>query len=167
MTPERYRRINELADAALELPADQRAAFLVHACAGDTDAHELRADVERLVEAQSAGIDFLAIPAIVGLAGEFAESGPNQDLQGRLIGRYQVLSRLGSGGHGEVWLAEDSQLGRPVAIKLLSPEYASRPDHIQRLYTEARISSSLNHPNIVTIYDTGHAQRAATEVFFN
>jgi hypothetical protein len=146
-----------LVDAALEMPSDRRAAFLDDACADD---EELRADVVRLVETQAADVDFLAVPAIARLAGALVETRPNQDLEGRLFGRYQVVSRLGSGGHGEVWLAEDRQLGRPVAIKVLSPEYASRPDHVARLYAEARISSSLNHPNIVTIYDTGHADRA-------
>jgi len=157
MTPERYRRINELADAALELPAARRDAFLADACAGD---EELRADVERLVRTEESGVDFLTAPAISRLAGEFVQSERNEDLTGRRFGRYEVVSRLGAGGHGEVWLAQDRQLSRPVAIKLLSPAYASRPDHVERLYAEARISSSLNHPNIVTIYDTGHVDGA-------
>jgi Tol biopolymer transport system component len=156
MTPERYRRINELADAALELPARQRAAFLADACSGDP---ELRAEVERLVEAQASDQEFLAVPAVERLAAVFAETGQNA-LAGTRFGRYEVIARLGAGGHGEVWLAEDRQLSRQVAIKLLSPEYASQPDHVARLYAEARISSSLNHPNIVTIYDTGHAEGA-------
>ena len=157
MTPERYRRINELADAALEMPGDRRAAFLADACAED---EELRADVERLVKTEASGVDFLAAPAIARLAGEFAQPEKGEDLTGRHFGRYEVVSRLGAGGHGEVWLAQDRQLSRPVAIKLLSPGYASRPDHVERLYAEARISSSLNHPNIVTIYDTGRLDGA-------
>ncbi|HEY3841244.1 MAG TPA: protein kinase [Bryobacteraceae bacterium] len=165
MTPERYRRINDLADAALEMAADRRIPYLADACAGD---FELQQEVEQLIHAHDSQCDFLATPAAALLAADFAgssltgEVAGNQETAraGRSVGRYRLISRLGGGGHGEVWLALDPQLSRDVAVKLLSPEYASHPAHVQRLYTEARMSSALNHPNIVTIYDTGHAEDA-------
>lgn len=75
----------------------------------------------------------------------------------RRIGRYEVLSLLGSGGHGEVWLARDPQLLREVALKLLSSKFAGDPNFRRRLEHEAHTSSALNHPNIVTIYEIGQA----------
>ncbi len=144
MTPERYRRINELADEVLELPPEGRHAYLDHACGGDA---ELRVEVERLVAAHAESAEFLAVPAVARLADAFIEPVMRPNWAGRLIERYRFERLLGSGGHGEVWLAEDTQLGRQVAIKLLARGYAAS--------VEARMSSALNHPNIVTIYDTG------------
>ena len=71
------------------------------------------------------------------------------------IGAYEVLSLLGRGGMGEVYLAHDTRLGRKVAVKLLRPALTSNPDAVRRFEQEARAASSLNHPNIVTIYEIG------------
>ena len=74
---------------------------------------------------------------------------------GRSIGAYKVHSRLGAGGMGEVWLAEDTRLGRKVAIKVLPAGATHDEDSIRRFVQEARAASALNHPHIVTIYDIG------------
>ena len=158
MTAERYQRINQLADAVLEIPPDARDAYLAEACSTDTG---LRHEVELLVKAHESSGGFLEQPAFERLAQELARNAENSSLEGRVLGRYRVLSRLGAGGHGEVWLAEDTQLSRKVAIKLLSPDWGAHSDRVQRLYAEARICSALNHPNIVTVYDTGEVEGAA------
>ena len=75
-------------------------------------------------------------------------------LSGR-IGAYDVVSLIGRGGMGEVYLAHDTRLGRKVAVKLLQPGLSSNPDALRRFEQEARAASSLNHPNIVTIYEIG------------
>src|SRR5438128_11655173 len=70
-------------------------------------------------------------------------------------GRYEIRSLLGAGGMGEVYLAHDSQLQRPVALKVLPAEMRTDVDLRRRLEQEARTASALNHPNILTVYDIG------------
>src|SRR5262249_10442609 len=74
---------------------------------------------------------------------------------GTQVGRYQIRSRLGAGGMGEVYLAADSTLNRNVALKTLPPALAVSQDRMQRFVQEARAASALNHPNIVTIHEIG------------
>jgi eukaryotic-like serine/threonine-protein kinase len=78
-------------------------------------------------------------------------------LIGRTISHYRILEKLGSGGMGEVYLAEDMRLGRKLAIKVLSPRLVTDQDRVRRFGQEARAASALNHPNILTIHDIGQA----------
>src|SRR5262245_15925713 len=73
------------------------------------------------------------------------------------ISHYRVLSKLGAGGMGEVWRARDTRLNREVAIKVLPASFANDADRLRRFKQEALATSSLNHPNILTIYDIGAA----------
>jgi serine/threonine protein kinase len=75
---------------------------------------------------------------------------------GTSLGQYQVVNKLGEGGMGEVYLAEDLRLGRKVALKILSRRLMANEDRVRRFRQEARTISALNHPNILTIYDVGH-----------
>ncbi len=76
---------------------------------------------------------------------------------GTRLGVFEILSPLGAGGMGEVYKARDTRLGREVAIKVLPSGVSTDPDRLRRFETEARSASSLNHPNIVTVYDVGHS----------
>ncbi|MGC9973282.1 MAG: protein kinase [Bryobacteraceae bacterium] len=138
----RWEKVEQIYNAALERPEAERAAFLGEACGGD---EALRRDLESLLGyAQGAG-DFREPPAPV--ASVLAA--------GRCISNYRVISKLGVGSMGEVYLAEDTRLGRRVALKVLPRELAGDPARKARLIHEARAASSLNHPNIVTLYDIG------------
>ena len=75
------------------------------------------------------------------------------------LGPYEILSPLGAGGMGEVWRARDTRLNREVAIKLLPAGFAGDADRLKRFEQEARATSALNHPNILTVYDIGDHER--------
>ena len=105
--------------------------------------------------AEDAGVeDFLERPALEAVAMEFGQDLCESRI-GRTFGSYHVLSLLGEGGMGEVYCARDTNLRREVALKVLSKTVATDPHYLSRFQEEARLASSLNHPNIVTIYGVG------------
>jgi eukaryotic-like serine/threonine-protein kinase len=154
MKPERWKQIERLYDAALERDADRRTAFLDQACEGD---EELRREVASLLASDEQAGSFLAAPATEVMARSVAAEGASS-LIGRLIGAYQVQSLLGAGGMGEVYLARDTRLGRKVAIKFLPAFFAQDVDRLRRFEREARATSALNHPNILTVYQFSNIQ---------
>src|SRR5262245_23616072 len=146
MKPNRWNRIEELFHAARERPPDERSGFLAEACADD---EELRYEIDTLLEEYERGgssVEYIAPE----FAAEWAEE---QRSIPTTLGHFRILSRLGKGGMGEVFLAEDARLRRKVALKLLPKEFASDREWLRRFEQEARAASALNHPNIVTIYD--------------
>src|SRR6266849_9256869 len=85
---------------------------------------------------------------------------------GTKLGRYRIVSKIGEGGMGEVYLAQDTKLDRKVALKILPADVATHPDRMKRFVQEAKAASALNHPNIITIYeidDTDSDHFIATE----
>src|SRR5713101_538482 len=76
---------------------------------------------------------------------------------GTRLGHYQIRSKLGEGGMGEVYLAQDTQLDRKVALKILPPDLAANQDRMRRFVQEAKAAAALNHPNIAHIYEIGEA----------
>ena len=151
MSRDRWQQIDQLLDAALELEASERAQFLNQACAGD---EALRKELESRLASDEPSRCFIEQPAPVVTA-KAAASHNEEQLAGRLISHYKVLSLLGAGGMGKVYLAEDLRLARSVAIKWLPPPFTIDKDRLRRFELEARAASALNHPNIITIHDIG------------
>ncbi len=152
MSPTRWSQISEVFDQALELPASARPAFLAEACGDDL---AMRAEVESLLGAdQAASESFLADDALAQQAAEILPSQP-PDQSGQSIKQFVLLKRIGLGGMGEVYLANDTSLHRQVALKLLPERTALEAEGLRRFAREARAASSLNHPNIMTVYEFG------------
>jgi serine/threonine-protein kinase len=149
MTPERWKQIDQIFEAALELSIDKRSGFLEQACAGDD---ELRKEVETLLSSDlRAGSTIDGSPKLIA-ANLVAQS--KSKLSGVLLtGRYQIISPLGAGGMGEVYRAKDLRLDREVAIKVLPEHLAANPKALSRFEREAKAVAALSHPNILSIFD--------------
>jgi serine/threonine protein kinase len=142
---ERFQRVRELFDAALEQEPPARAAYLLKECAGD-DA--LRQEVEALIASHENDGEFLEKPAYEAAAALFE----SESLVGQRIGPYLVAQKIGEGGMGVVYLAEDSRLDRAVAIKALPPHRTRDPQYRERLRREAKAAAKLSDPGIATVF---------------
>jgi Tol biopolymer transport system component len=151
MRAERFRQVDGILGAALEKEEGERASFLDSACAGDD---ELRSEVESLLAAHGRAANFIESSAMEVVARAAARQVDN-DRVGSSLGPYKIISLLGVGGMGEVYLAEDLRLNRRVALKLLPAAFTDDPERVRRFEREAHAASALNHPNIVTIHEVG------------
>jgi eukaryotic-like serine/threonine-protein kinase len=159
MTPERWKQVEALFQAALRLPPGEREAFLEKEC-GDELA--LRSEVLSMLQADARAGSFLGTPA-AGPPLAADEPGP---APGDRLGPYEIVGRLGKGGMGEVYRARDPRLGRELAIKVLAPGRSRDRDARARFEREARTASALHHPHIVNIYDIGEAATPAGPTYY-
>ncbi len=148
MNAARWRRINELFHAALDREPATRDGFLEAETSGDP---ELLREVRSLLASEARARTFLDVPAW-GVAAHLLVDDHMPSLTGRRVGAYEVGAEIGRGGMGIVYAAEDTRLGRRVALKALAPEYVRDPVRRERLTREARAAAALSHPAIATIF---------------
>ena len=155
MTPEikadRWQQIDRLFHSTLACAPEKRAGFLSQACGED---EALRVEVESLLGAHEQDGSFLDLPAYE-VAADFLADAFGRLFAGQQIGPYKIISPLAAGGMGEVYLAQDTRLGRKIALKLLSSDFAKDQHRVRRFAQEARAASALNHPNVCVIHEVG------------
>ena len=153
MKPKPTDKIFEIFQAALDIPEDARTAFLDVHCEGDT---ALRKEVDALLAYDERAEKFIESPAFQEVP-ELITVDEGKSLRMETVGPFKIIKKLGSGGMGDVYLAQDSRLGRHVALKLLDRNLIGDSQSRSRFLREARLASSLDHPNICTIHEIGEA----------
>ncbi|HSJ62412.1 MAG TPA: protein kinase [Gemmatimonadaceae bacterium] len=153
VTRERWQRIDALLDAALELPVEERDVFLRDACGDD---EELRAQVQRLIASGERPGDTFALPAAELVMAILPSAGVvrSHDVPER-IGAYRILSEIGRGGMGVVYLAEREEFRQTVALKVVRRGLDLEPGLVRRFLAEREILASLEHPHIARLLDGG------------
>jgi serine/threonine protein kinase/Tol biopolymer transport system component len=154
-----WEQVKDIFQAALDLAPGEREPFLGKACRND---ETLRREVRELLDNFEENDSFFEQAAIGEAAAEIiaavsVSSSPLSLKAGERYGRYKIKSALGAGGMSEVFLAEDTELERPVALKILSPDFTTDNDRVSRFVREAKSASALNHPNILIIHEIGRA----------
>jgi serine/threonine protein kinase len=147
LSPDQWRRANDIFHQALEQSAENRRAFIENAAGAD---RVVASEVASLLAAHEHAAQFIENPPPM-------EPGPPVPsdpvlMAGLVLGQYRSERVLGRGGMGVVYLADDLRLGRKVALKALAPEFTGNPAHRERLQREARAAAALSHPGIATAY---------------
>ena len=145
-----WENLKNIFHSAVVLPAHERAAYLDRACDGDP---LLRRRVESLLQSHEETGNFVDAPAYKAAAEMLMLLNGLEFKVGSTVAHYRILSLLGEGGMGRVYLAEDTKLHRKVSLKFLSSNFAQNDELMRRFEQEARAISALNHPNILTIYE--------------
>ena len=149
MTPDRWQKVKQIFQSAIQRAPHERSAFLATACGNDD---ELRREVDSLISAHDKSGEFIdgaAYEAAANLLGDGKSGLPG----GQMVGPYEIVSFISRGGMGEVFLAHDRRLNRKIALKLLPVLYTRDDERLRRFEQEARAASALNHPNIITIFE--------------
>ena len=168
MDAERWRKVEALYHSALEREPGERAAYLAGACQGDK---KLRQEVESLLAQNVSASGVLDRPAWEGAdsllapppRGILPGSGQAIASPGRTISHYRIVAKLGEGGMGVVYKAEDTNLERPVALKFPAAYLLESEEHKERFLREAKAAASLDHPNICVVHEVGEVDG---QIFF-
>jgi serine/threonine protein kinase/TolB-like protein len=152
---DRWRQLERLFYEAMRMPPEERSEFLDKKCAGDT---ELRKEIESSLASAEQTMDFLHQSALQADPSTAVDGPPGTLAPGAQLAHYRIISMLGAGGMGEVYLAEDMRLRRKVALKVIARELTLDERELRRFEHEAQAASALNHPNILTVYEFGQAE---------
>ena len=147
-----WENLKEIFDATVGLAPAERAAYMDRVCDGNDS---LRQAVQSLINSHEETTNFVDKPAYQAAAEMLLDT--INFTPGQQIAHYKILSKIGEGGMGQVYLAEDTKLIRRVSLKFLSPNFTQEPEGVRRFEQEARAVSALNHPNILTIHEIGDA----------
>src|SRR6266705_777238 len=142
-----WENLKDIFHAAVALAPNERAAYLDQACNGDLS---LRRAVESLIKSHEETGNFVDTPAYQAAA-EMLTGGEFKS--GQTVAHYKIVSLIGEGGMGRVYLAEDAKLHRKVSLKFLSTNFTQDHERLRRFEQEARAVSALNHPNTITIHE--------------
>jgi len=151
MQPERWAQIQDVFNAAVEMAPRDRAAYVEQACRSDAD---LRQEVESLLRSHEDPKDFLDHPTWDDSGNKVSATLQPCDR----VHHYQIVSFLGAGGMGEVYLALDTRLHRKVALKILPRNPDFMRERLRRFEQEARAASALSHPNVCVIYEISESE---------
>jgi eukaryotic-like serine/threonine-protein kinase len=151
MTPERLKKVEEIYHAVLEISPTDRDSFLEKECGDDI---ELRKEVNSLLSFEKS-FDSVIDSSPKSFVNEVFQNEQHGRILNKSINQYEILSLLGEGGMGAVFLAQDTKLERKVAIKFLSDTLQKDSNRLNRFFREAKAASALNHPNIITVYEIG------------
>jgi eukaryotic-like serine/threonine-protein kinase len=153
MPDSNWQNLQEIFHTTMALPSSERASYLDRACEHNP---LLRRRIEALVKSAEETGNFVDLPGFEAAADMLMERSGLQ--LGALVAHYRILSLLGEGGMGQVYLAEDTKLHRKVSLKFLGTSFTHDQERLRRFEQEARAASALNHPNILTIHEIGEAQ---------
>ena len=154
MAYENWQKVREVFDATLRQEPEDRQTYLNEACGDDQD---LLAEVESLFSSFDKSGDFMETPAAAQVA-DIIDSDTQRLETGTRFGHYEIISQIGIGGMGEVYLAKDQKLDRRVAIKILNEKFSQDEANLKRFVREAKAASALNHPNILVIHEIGESE---------
>ncbi len=152
MTKQHWEQIEQLWQQALQIKPHQRIAFVTNHNADEL----VRAEVLAMLRQDDNSADFLETPALEDAARQLAHdqlNAPTLEMKGQRFGSYEVISELGAGGMGTVYLARDLQLNRNVAVKVLLDGFKRDPDRLKRFKREAEMLAKVNHPNVASLFD--------------